>query len=127
MVLTNLMSRTGKFYHYRNDPKNPNSLPDNWVWSINEDSRGYLWIGTKKGGLSRFDPKSESFVTYKNDPNDPSSINNNFIFSIYEDRSSMLWVGTNLGGINYFHPSANVFEHYTHNDPKTKTVLLMIL
>lgn len=32
------------------------------VWSILEDNRGYMWIGTRNCGLSRFDGKS--FVTF---------------------------------------------------------------
>ena len=65
-----------------------------------------------RGGISRFDRKTNSFFNYGNDPSDPASINNNFIFSIYEDRSGVIWIGTNTGGVNYFHPSTQVFEHY---------------
>ena len=83
---------------------------------------GNLWIGTVRGGVSKFDPVRKSFVTYKNNPNDPTSINDNFIFSIYEDRGGVIWIGTNSGGVNYFHPSSQVFESYINN-PNDKNSL----
>ena len=120
--LDRLDQETGKFIHYRNNPKNPNSIPDNWVWPLFEDSRGYLWIGTVKGGLSCFDPVSNKFFNYKNDPSDPTSISDNFIFSIYEDRSGVIWIGTNAGGINYFDPAILTFEHYKHNPDNKNSI-----
>ncbi len=51
---------TGKFYYYRHDPNNANSISDNWVWPIYEDSKGNLWIGTVKAGISKFDSKSKT-------------------------------------------------------------------
>jgi len=32
-----------------------NGLPQNWVSSIAQTPDGYLWIGTRYGGLARFD------------------------------------------------------------------------
>lgn len=39
-----------RFKHYSIE----NNLPDNVVYTLNQDRNGYLWIGTP-GGLSRFD------------------------------------------------------------------------
>ncbi|MCC2955290.1 GAF domain-containing protein [Massilia sp. IC2-477] len=48
---------------YRNDPDNPDSIPDNYVVASHEDQQGRLWFGTK-GGLTRFDHASGKFVRY---------------------------------------------------------------
>lgn len=48
---------SGKFKAYVNNPSNPNSLTDNRVYSIIEDSGGIIWIGTYAGGLNRLDKK----------------------------------------------------------------------
>ena len=38
-------------------------LPQSTVYSIVEDSRGFIWMGTDGGGLSRFDgTKFETFT-----------------------------------------------------------------
>ena len=37
-------------------------LINDGVWSLLEDSKGHLWIGTRNNGLSRFD--GENFMTF---------------------------------------------------------------
>lgn len=39
-----------------------NGLPDNSVTALTQDKRGFLWIGTERGGLYRFDGRS--FIRY---------------------------------------------------------------
>jgi diguanylate cyclase (GGDEF)-like protein len=56
----NLMNRsTGRFKSYTTN----DGLPNDTVTGIQEDKLGYLWLGTQKG-LSRFDPKTETFKNY---------------------------------------------------------------
>lgn len=50
---------TGKYKNYTVE----SGLPSNVVYGILEDGNGYLWISTTKG-LSRFDPKKETFKNY---------------------------------------------------------------
>lgn len=65
-------------------------LPQMQIWSMFQDSRGYLWIGTK-GGISRFN--GEKFTNYnKND-----GIPDNQIDGICEDFSGNIWIATRLG------------------------------
>lgn len=84
------------FKIYKNKPGNPNSLSNNYIWSIHQDKEGILWIGTFGGGLNRFDPITESFTTYRNNPNDPESVSSDRIFKIVE-YDGVLWMGTNDG------------------------------
>ena len=46
---------------YRNNPDDPYSLPDNFVWQVAEDGNGNLWIGTASKGLILFDREYEKF------------------------------------------------------------------
>jgi ligand-binding sensor domain-containing protein len=65
------------------------------VYSLLQDSRGYLWMGTRGGGLSRFD--GMNFKTYTlND-----GLINNYVFCIKEDEEHILWIGTNSGISRY--------------------------
>ncbi|MDR2825144.1 MAG: hypothetical protein LBB41_08110, partial [Prevotellaceae bacterium] len=42
------------------DPANPrNSLGTNFVYSINQDSTGNIWVGGRKGSLSKYNAKNE--------------------------------------------------------------------
>src|SRR5882757_2645033 len=52
------------------------------VFCIMQDSRGFMWIGTRDG-LNRYD--GYKFIVYKNEAKDEMSISNNFIDDILED------------------------------------------
>lgn len=70
-------------------------LPQSQTLCFLSDSKGYLWIGTYGGGLSRFD--SHGFTSYTT----KDGLSDNAIYSIYEDRSHHLWLGTD-NGVNVF-------------------------
>ncbi len=111
-------SSTNKNLTYRNDPTNKNSLINNSVRKIYPDSHGNIWIGTK-GGLDKFDPKTNTFEHYLFDFRKHAA--RNWIFSVFEDREGILWAGTWLGlarydrkndrFINYFPSGRNNFRH----------------
>lgn len=76
------------FKKYKNNPKDPSTLPANIVALIYEDSSGNFWIGTEGGGLSLFNHEKDTFIRfpYKNDsdPNPGTSIDS--IMTFHEDR-----------------------------------------
>ena len=82
-------------------------LSSNIVWSVLEDSHGFIWIGTMDG-LNRFDRQVEpgsasaQFTRFKYDPTDPDSLSHSSVVSIVEDRSGTLWFGTLARGLNRF-------------------------
>lgn len=88
-------------------------LSQNTVFSIIQDSKGLLWIGTYDG-LNKYDGKT--FTTYRNDKNDENSLSNNMAFRILEDSSGFLWIGTLRGGLNRYNPSTDSFFSFK-NDP----------
>ena len=82
------------FRHYQVE----DGLSNNAVVCCLQDSRGFLWFGTKDG-LNRFD--GYTFKTFRNDPEDTTSIGNNFIHSLYTDKNNTLWAGTDRGLYHY--------------------------
>lgn len=93
-----------------------NGLIDNYVESIYEDSRGFIWIGTR-GGLNRFDghsfmkielPRMKSSSSYE--------IGQHYITTIIEDLNNNIWIGT-LAGIYVYSIKDDTFKMY-ENDPK---------
>lgn len=85
------------FKVFKHNPLDSNSIPDNYVQSLFRDSKGLLWIGTYGGGLSSFDPVTETFRNYKHNPDDATSISDDQVMSICEDKSGDLWIGTSRG------------------------------
>jgi ligand-binding sensor domain-containing protein len=59
--LNRMDKKTGRFTRYLHDPKDPNSLVDNKVKALFEDSKGNLWVGTSGDGLHTMDRDSGHF------------------------------------------------------------------
>lgn len=82
----------------------------NGVYSISQQKNGILWLGTV-GGVTRMNPKAETFKYYHHDPNDPSSLGDNQVYAIYVDRQGIVWVGTETNGVNIYDPGLIRFGH----------------
>lgn len=66
-------------------------LPQSQVFDVMQDSRGFIWVATRGGGVARFD--GLEFKTY----NTKNGLINNFVNCIFEDNSGDLWIGTKTG------------------------------
>jgi signal transduction histidine kinase/ligand-binding sensor domain-containing protein len=97
-----------KFKVYQNEIRNENSLSNNFVNTINEDSYGNIWFGTENG-LNRYDRKSDKIYRYYYDPNDKFSILSNKVFCIYKTKNDKLLIGTDKG-LCYYVPETNNFR-----------------
>lgn len=87
-----------KQFHLLDTPANSNSLSNNNITALMQDSQDNLWIGTQDG-LNRLNLKNFAVSRYYPDPKSKESTNTNFIRSISEDRNRKLWIGTNGGGL----------------------------
>ena len=72
-----------------------------------EDRTGQLWIGTWRGGVSRYD--GERFVTYTTE----DGLADNTVYALLEDRDGQLWIGT-IGGVSRY--DGERFVTYTTKD-----------
>jgi signal transduction histidine kinase/ligand-binding sensor domain-containing protein/CheY-like chemotaxis protein len=79
---------------------------------ILEDSRGFMWFGTRDG-LNRYD--GYQFTVYKNDALDAKSLGNNFIMDMVEDDRGTIWIATWGGGLDRYDRQTNQFTHFRHD------------
>ncbi|WP_431213555.1 ligand-binding sensor domain-containing protein [Puia sp. P3] len=86
----------GQYYfkHYQAD----DGLAHNSVYSILQDRKGLMWIGTR-GGLNRYD--GYSFRTIANKENKFGSIGDNAITALAEDKKGIIWIGSGKGVFKY--------------------------
>ncbi|NOX17543.1 MAG: SpoIIE family protein phosphatase [Chlorobi bacterium] len=89
------------------------------VFAMLQDSKGFMWFGTKDG-LNRYD--GYKFTVYKRKLNDTTSLSNNFILSIFEDSRHFIWIGTNGGGVCRFNPLKNNFKRYLNEPGKSNCI-----
>ncbi|MCB9275789.1 MAG: response regulator [Lewinellaceae bacterium] len=120
------------FIHFQYDAGNSNSISNNCVSAIHEDSQGRLWIGTEIG-LNCYAPDQNCWKRYFTTDGLPD----NRIAAILEDDGGYLWVATAKNGLSRFSPADGRFYNFTEKDGlnselfnenaclKTKTGLLV--
>jgi signal transduction histidine kinase/ligand-binding sensor domain-containing protein/DNA-binding response OmpR family regulator len=97
---------------YLNDERDPTSLGDNDVYTIFEDSRKNIWLGTANGGLNLLDRSKNVFTRFAHNNKDTSSLANNAVKCIYEDSHHRLWLGTLGKGLELMVDQKGRFRHF---------------
>ncbi|MDX1670838.1 MAG: two-component regulator propeller domain-containing protein, partial [Balneolaceae bacterium] len=100
-----------KFIRYQENE----GLRGSWITSIIKDREDFIWIGTQKKGLNRFDRRRESFKNYRYIEGDTTALSDNWVETLFMDRNKVLWVGTQNGGLNRFDREKESFTHYKHD------------
>jgi signal transduction histidine kinase/ligand-binding sensor domain-containing protein/DNA-binding response OmpR family regulator len=80
-------------------------LSQSWVITINQDKKGFMWIGTRDG-LNRYDARN--FKIYRSEDRDTTTLDSNHIASIFIDSKSRMWVGT-ANGLNLYNSDHDNF------------------
>lgn len=112
---------TNQKMQFNHNPADPNSLSDDKVYSVFENSRGNLFVGTFNGLDLLINGKKE-FIHYRHNPNDPNSLSDNWVWPIFEDANGIMWIGTVRSGLNRFDPTNKSFISY-QNIPADPTSL----
>lgn len=108
------------FKIYRHKRSDNTTLSDDIVTSILEDSAGNFWIGTRQGGLNKFDRFLNKFTCHKHAANDKNSLAGNNITSLIENKG-IVWVGT-LSGLSKLNTQDNKFTNYLIGDSVLKII-----
>ncbi|MCB2204694.1 SpoIIE family protein phosphatase [bacterium] len=95
-------------------------LSQGMVFCMFQDSRGFMWFGTKEG-LNRYD--GHEFVVYKKVPGDSTSLPDNYVFGITEDTHGRLWLATVGAGVVLFEPKTERFTEVPLQNPRTGRAL----
>ncbi len=72
------------------------TLADDYVVSLDEDSSGRVWIGTT-GGLTVYDPRTKTLRSFHHVADDPHSLSDNIVHSVHECSDGTIWIGTHSG------------------------------
>ncbi len=92
------------------DTKNPNSLCENHVNGIFEDSKKNLWFATE-GGLCKYEKDKKIFTRYTTKNGMPD----NLIFRIQEDGKNNLFISTSRG-LACLNPGTGDIRTYTKSN-----------
>ncbi len=97
-----LLSQQLNFRHLSID----DGLSQNAVYSILQDSRGFMWFGTKDG-LNRYDGRN--FVVYQHNPFDSTSISDAYVSKMLEDSRGNILTGSLSGDVNVLNTQNDFF------------------
>jgi len=122
--LNRLNRKTGKFTRYMHKDGDLQSLVDDRVNAIFEDSKGNFWVGTAGDGLHSMDREKGTFVRHPHDPSHPERISrpavmgqfsecDDHISFITEDHKGRLFIGTFVNGINVYDPVAKTTSWFS--------------
>jgi ligand-binding sensor domain-containing protein/signal transduction histidine kinase/DNA-binding response OmpR family regulator len=89
-----------KLVMYQNDINDEHSLLSNWVWCLHCDSKGIVWVGTYKGGISRYNKQANSFTNYRIAIQTKKY--DNCVNRIFENSEGNLVLGTVNQGVVFF-------------------------
>jgi len=109
------------FTVFRNDPLDPESIPDNGQLCFAEGKGNVLWIGTVDRGIARLDLETLRFKRYPPEPQRAGGLPAGFVNAVLEDRSGTLWAGTAGGGLVRLAPGAASFQAFRPDPADTKS------
>lgn len=98
-----------EFKTYRTDAMRPETLPDNWIRSLERSRRGGFWVVTEAGNLARYLPSQDHFVRYPDPSRDPA-VSADGIHAIRETPDGRLWVASASGGLRWLDPGSDTFR-----------------
>jgi ligand-binding sensor domain-containing protein len=94
-------------------------LSQNTVYSILQDSKGFLWFGTQDG-LNKYD--GYNFTVINQDLVGQNKLTDRQIQCLYEDKKGLIWIGTRDGGLNLYNPILNRFSHFKYEENVQQTI-----
>lgn len=92
-------------------------LSETSITCIQQDSDGYIWIGTKDG-LFRYD--GANIKVYRKSRQKDNTLWNSDISFIFEDKQKTLWVFT-IEGVNRYDKTSDEFNRIAFKNKKNKT------
>ncbi|MCR5454015.1 MAG: response regulator [Bacteroidales bacterium] len=90
----------------RNIDEESGEIASNIITSLYKSRDGRVWIGTYEGGVTEYNPKTDTFVTHLLADKGVS------VYGITEDKNGKIWIGTQEKGLFVY--DGNAFKNYSN-------------
>lgn len=94
---------------YIHSNSDTNSVAGERIWKVYEDSKGLVWMGTVRRGISVLDPLSERITSYFSAQNSPGSLFNQYVSDFFEDAETDIWFTAGNSSLYRYNRSAAKF------------------
>ena len=74
-----------------------------------------IWVGTRFGGVHKWNPLSWQFGRVAADPGNPEALGSGRVTSFSEDRAGRLWIGTFDAGLYAMELTTGEMTAYRHD------------
>jgi ligand-binding sensor domain-containing protein len=112
-----------EFKIFNQVPEDSNSLVNPSVETLFIDSKENIWIGTKSGGVSKYNPVTGKFKNIVNNYQQTNAvISSNRVLSFYEDKQGKIWMGTWGEGLFVYNEAENSAKQYL-NGSRINTII----
>ncbi|AIF49315.1 hybrid sensor histidine kinase/response regulator [Dyella japonica] len=87
------------------------NLPGTWVWQVQLDSEGGLWIALFDGGVGYLAPGWDSVSRFTHIPDDDNSLRDSVAYAVARGRNGAIWVGERDGRVDRLWPGTGKVDH----------------
>lgn len=94
-------------------------LSTNYVTSILQDEKGFMWFGTQDG-LCRYD--GYQIKVFKSDDGTPESLPSSYVTSLYQHSDKFIYIGTKNDGLCLYNPVTDKFQRIPVKGEEGKTL-----
>jgi signal transduction histidine kinase/ligand-binding sensor domain-containing protein/DNA-binding response OmpR family regulator len=105
---------SGRFRRILHHTEGPKTIGNDYVLSVQGDSKGTIWVGTVAEGLSILDTQGRVVRSFRHSASDPNSLSGNNICALALDHRGSMWIATYGTGLDRYDAPANRFEHFFH-------------
>lgn len=109
--------KTGQFRLYLSDINNSRTIDGNSIYSVFEDNKGELWIGSMQG-LNKYHPETDDFTR--------EFITGTTTVDIVQEKDNTLWFATWGDGLFKHSPETGEWVHYNKTLPHNMVFSLCI-
>ena len=106
-----LNTTTGSISGYKHDFRNHHSLTAKSVKCIYIDNHGIYWVGTKGGGINKYDKNLNLFKYIQTNVFDEKGLNVHIITSFAEDNNNNIYIGAQGKRLSLFNRKTELFQH----------------
>lgn len=104
-------TREGKFVkQFIHQKDNPSTIAGERIWKVYEDSRGLVWLGSVRRGISILNPDDGSIKNYFSVPGEKNSLFNCYINDFFEDRAGNIWFTSKEDQLYCYNRAAQEFS-----------------
>lgn len=98
-----------------------------FVYDIEEDTKGNLWLATYANGAYCYDVDTKKWKNYVYDEKKETSLPYNKVLSVFEDSNHQIWLTTQGGGFCRFNSETDDFVRYAVHDRISSGVVYQMI